>query len=245
MNPEEYVKLDRLEKEHWFYSGKREIVRYWIDKLHPLSPSSLLVDCGAGTGQFAAEMQSHCRVLAVDDHEESLKIATSKLGPSSVKKGSCLALPLSDESADCLTAMDVLEHVQEDAQAIGEFARVLKPEAIAVITVPALKSLWSDWDVSLHHFRRYTRSSFLKLLEHPEFRIEHWNFVNVVALPAVYIARKLRAIAGSTQRAEDAIPPRRLNLALKAAFTGLACQSKIRFPLGVGLLAVIRKVPKK
>ena len=214
---------------------------YWIEKLHPLWRESLLVDCGAGTGQFAAEMQQFCRVLAVDDHEESLEIAMSKLGSSSVKRGSCLALPLSDESTDCLTALDVLEHVPDDAKAITEFARVLKPEGIAVITVPALKSLWSDWDVSLHHCRRYGRNSFLKLLDHPEFRIEHWNFVNVLALPAVYLTRKLRVITGATIRAEDKLPPRWLNLALKTAFTGLACQNKIRFPVGVGLVAVIRK----
>ena len=242
MNPEEYAKLERLEKEHWFYAGKRDIVRYWIDKLHPLSTESLLVDCGAGTGQFAAEMQKFCRVFAVDDHDESLQIAMSKLGSSTVKRGSCLALPVSDESADTLTALDVLEHVREDVKAINEFARVLKPQGIAVITVPALKLLWSDWDVALHHVRRYTQRSFLKLLDHPQLAIEHWNFINVLALPAVYFARKIRTIIGTSQRrAEDSIPPQTLNRVLKKAFTGLACQTKIRFPLGVGLLAVVRR----
>jgi SAM-dependent methyltransferase len=244
MNPDEYLKLDRLEKEHWFYAGKREIVRYWIQKLHPLSPASLLVDCGAGTGQFAAEMQKLCRVLAVDDHDESLEIAISKLGPSSVKKGSCVALPLPSESVDCLTALDVLEHVADDARAIAEFARVLKPAGIAVITAPALRALWSDWDVSLHHCRRYNRQSFLRLLTHPLFALEHWNFINVLALPAVYLSRKLRAITGASRRAEDAIPPKWLNVFLRKTFTALAKQDQVRFPFGVGLLAVLRKISR-
>src|SRR5689334_22698504 len=101
MNPEEYQKLNQLEKEHWFYSGKRDIVRYWINQCHPLSRESLLLDCGAGTGQFASEMQSVCNVLAVDDHDESLENAKSKLGETAVKRGSCLSLPVEDASVDC------------------------------------------------------------------------------------------------------------------------------------------------
>lgn len=241
MNPDEYFKLNQLEKEHWFYAGKREIVRYWIGQLHPLSTGSLLVDCGAGTGQFAAEMQPFCRVLAVDDHDESLALAASKLGASSVRRGSCTALPISPASADCLTALDVLEHVEDDARAIKEFTRVLKPGGIAIITVPAMPALWSDWDISLHHFRRYTRRSLLNLLAVPEFTIEHWNFINVFALIPVYLSRKLRSLAQTSRRAEDVIPARGLNLFLKTTFTALACQRTIRFPAGVGLLAVVRR----
>lgn len=241
MNPEEYTKLNRLEKEHWFYAGKREIVRYWIARLHPLNTGSLLVDCGAGSGQFAAEMQSTCRALAIDDHDESLTIATSKLGSGAVARGSCLDLPLAAESVDCLTALDVLEHVEDDAGAIAEFARVLKPGGIAVITVPALQILWSDWDESLHHFRRYSRENFLRLVRTPPFSIEHWNFINVLALPAVFLSRKFRTITGASDRAEDVVPPHWLNKPLKTAFVSLACQETIRFPWGVGLLAILRR----
>ena len=241
MNADEYLKLDQLEKEHWFYAGKREIVRYWIDKVQPLKPQSLLIDCGAGTGQFAAEMKAYCRVMAVDDHEESLALAASKVGASSVKKGSATALPILDESADCLTALDVLEHVEDDTKAMKEFARVLKTDGILIITVPALPALWSDWDVSLHHFRRYGRDTWLNLIEDPHFKVEHWNFVNVLALPLIYLSRKFRAIVPTKHRAEDAIPPKWLNLLLKEAFTSLACQEKIHFPTGVGLLGVLRR----
>jgi SAM-dependent methyltransferase len=241
MNADEYLKLDQLEKEHWFYAGKREIVRYWINKVQPLKPHSLLVDCGAGTGQFAAEMSAYCRVMAVDDHDESLAIAASKLGASSVKRGSITALPLSDQSADSLTALDVLEHVEDDKKAMQEFARVLKPGGILIITVPALPALWSDWDVSLHHFRRYSRKTWLNLIGDSHFTVEHWNFVNVLALPLVYLSRKFRAIVPTQRRAEDAIPSKWLNFLLRRSFTIFACQEKIRFPIGVGLLGVLRR----
>ena len=119
---------------------------------------------------------------------------------------------------------------------------MLKPEGIAVITVPALRALWSDWDVSLHHCRRYNRQSFLRLLTHPLFAMEHWNFINVLALPAVYLSRKLRAITGASSRAEDPTFPQSRLMFLRKAFTALANQEQVRFPFGVGLLAVLRKI---
>ncbi|MBA2623297.1 MAG: class I SAM-dependent methyltransferase, partial [Chthoniobacterales bacterium] len=193
MNPEEYRKLRELEQEHWFYAGKREIVRHWINHFAPLTPEATLVDCGAGTGSFAVEMHGRCRVLAVDDHQQSLEILRRVLPPEHVREGSALALPVPDASVDCLTALDVLEHVEQDEAAIREFARVQKPGGIGVITVPALPALWSDWDVALHHFRRYRKQHLIRVLAQPGFRLEHCHYLNVAALPAIYLARKIRA----------------------------------------------------
>lgn len=246
MNPDEYANLARVETGHWFYVGKRQIVRHWIQRVRPLSPGDLLADCGAGTGTFAEEMVPHCRVLAIDDHEESMELARRKLGADRVKKGSCTALPLEDGSVDVLTALDVIEHVEQDRQALGEFARVTRPGGIVVITVPALMSLWSDWDVALHHFRRYTRPTLLDLVPRDAFEVVHCNYVNVAAFPLVLLVRKWRALkmklGGKIDaRSEDAIPPGPLNALLRWSFVGPACQAAVPFPFGVGLLAVLRR----
>jgi len=61
-------------------------------------------------------------------------------------------------------------------------------------------------------------------------------------LPAIYLARKIRAWTGLSRRMEDAVPPPWLNRSLKLAFTALVCQRAVKFPWGVGLLAVVRRV---
>jgi SAM-dependent methyltransferase len=245
MNPEEYQNLASVEARHWYYAGKREIVRYWIRRCHPLQPAHLLADCGAGTGIFADEMRAACRVVALDDFEESLQLLRMRLGEANVRRGSCAALPLADDSVDVLTALDVLEHVEDDRAALREFRRVLRPGGIAVITVPALMALWSDWDVALRHFRRYNRRSLREIVP-DEFEILHVNYVNVVVLPAVFAVRKSRGLkqrlglkAGA--RSEDAVPPPQLNNVLRWLFVKLACQQTIEFPVGVGLIMVLRK----
>lgn len=246
MNPNEYTNLADVEREHWFYSGKRIIVRHWIQRLRPLRRDDLLADCGAGTGLFASEMTALCRVIAIDDFEESLVIARRNLGDDRVRRGSCTALPLDDSSVDVLTALDVIEHVQEDHLALREFARVVRPGGLAIITVPALMLLWSDWDVALHHFRRYTRRSLLDVIPRAQFEIACCQYVNVAAFPIVLAVRKFRAIkqrlGGRVEnRSEDAIPPRLLNNLLRWSFVKPACQNVLRFPAGVGLLAVLRR----
>jgi SAM-dependent methyltransferase len=246
MDPNEYENLARIENGHWFYVGKRDIVRHWIQRVHPLRPDHLLADCGAGTGTFASEMAAHCRVVALDDHEESLNLARKKLGAERVKQGACTHLPLPDQSVDVLTALDVIEHVEHDRSAMEEFSRVVKPGGIVVITVPALMMLWSDWDVTLHHFRRYTRRSLLEIVSPDVFQLIHCNYVNVAVLPLVLLVRKWRALktrfGGKIQsRSEDAIPPGWINGLLRWVFVKLACQSLVRFPGGVGLLAVLRR----
>lgn len=245
MNPEEYQNLARVETDHWFYVGKREIVRHWIDHFHPLQRKDVLVDCGAGTGIFAGEMRGVCDVLALDDFEESLELLRKRLGENNVRKGSCTALPLTDSSVDVLTALDVIEHVEDDRAALREFSRVLRPGGVAVITVPALMALWSSWDVTLRHFRRYTKSSLLKIVP-PEFEILHANYINVAVLPIVFAVRKwrgLKRLLGMKveTRLEDNIPAPWLNNFLRRAFVKLGCQKTIQFPAGVGLLIILRK----
>jgi hypothetical protein len=140
-----------------------------------------------------------------------------------------------------------LEHVKDDQLAVTEFARVLKVSGVAVVTVPAMQSLWSDWDEALHHYRRYHHVSLLKLFDAASFKIIHWNYINVLATPAAFAARKLRALSrgkcrgNPSARLEDKILPRWLDSSLSMSFKALACQSWIRFPVGVGLLVIAKR----
>lgn len=242
MNSAEYDNLARVEKIHWYYSGKRAIAKTWLNRSGKLTKASLLADCGAGTGAFAVEMTSDCQVIAVDDYPESLAILKDRLGQQSVRAGSCTSLPLESESCDFVTALDVLEHIDDDQAAIKELWRILKPGGTIVITVPALMSLWSDWDVSLRHFRRYDKRGLHNLLCPLPFEIVELNYMNFFAFPAVWLSRKLRAKTGGGEtRAEDQLPPDWANSLLRSLFVWSSCQRLFAWPFGVGLLAVARK----
>lgn len=245
VNTDEYSNLARVETGHWFYVGKREIVRYWINRYRALKPNDQLADCGAGTGIFADEMRACCQVVAVDDFPESIELLRARLGEKNVRKGSCTNLPLDNGSVTVLTALDVVEHVEHDRPAMLEFLRVLQPGGLAIVTVPAMMCLWSDWDVSLHHYRRYHRGDLLAIIP-PEFEILRLEYINVAVFPLIYGIRKWRGLLArlgfkQTHRSEDTVPSRWLNGFLRWLYVWSACRWNVRFPAGVGLLAVLRK----
>ena len=247
MNPEEYEKLDRLDRVHWFYRGKRAIVRHWIERHRRLGPDDLLIDAGMGTGTWLVEMSRRCRVLGLDDHDESLAVAGPRLRAVG---GACLKtrlerVDLPDGCAAVVTLMDVLEHLDDDAAALREMIRLTRPGGLIVITVPALRWLWSDWDVALHHRRRYHRGELLDLVRQPGVEVLRCAYINTALLPPIGLVRlwrKLRPPRPGSQRLEDAVPGRLLNAVFYRSLTAPACWPWFRPPAGVSLLAVLRRI---
>ena len=246
MNADEYTNLERVERDHWYYAGKRELVSAWLERCGPVRPEHTLIDCGAGTGIFAQEMAARCTVYVLDDHAESIRILRTRFSEERILRVSGTGIPLPDGAVDFLTALDVLEHIERDAAAADEFARVLRPGGSAVITVPASMALWSDWDVALHHFRRYDRARLVALFDPAKWELLHVNYTNVVAFPAVWAIRRWRSLraprAGApVHRTEDAVPASPVNALLRRVFVGLGKVRGVRFPFGVSLILVARR----
>ncbi|MCF7687607.1 MAG: class I SAM-dependent methyltransferase [Cephaloticoccus sp.] len=243
MDAAEYTNLQQVEEKHWYYAGKRELVRRWLQRVGPPKPAETLLDCGAGTGRFAREMVAHCRVLVLDDHEESLRLLREIFAADQVIALTGGEVPLPDASVDYITALDVLEHVEHDKEAVQGFHRLLKPGGIALVTVPAGMALWSDWDVSLHHFRRYSRPQLRAIFPGEQWEIIYLNYTNIPAFPIAWVLRRLRskkpAEAGKS-RMEDRIPAPWLNRILQGIFVRMAFW-RLPFPFGLSLLLVARK----
>jgi len=178
----------------------------------------------------------------LDDHEEALHLLRQRFRPEQVLSLAGDRVPLPDAALEYVTALDVLEHVPDDAAVVRGFARLLKPGGLAVVTVPAGMALWSDWDVALHHFRRYRRSQLRALFPAAEWDVVHANYTNVLAWPAVWLVRRGRAWfrRGTAARTEDKLPPRWLNALLRAIFAGMALW-RVPLPFGVSLVLVARR----
>lgn len=248
MNAAEYANLERIEAAHWYYAGKRELVARWIARARPARPGRVdrLLDCGAGTGLFAREMAALFDTWVLDDHEESLRLLRAKFPADRVLSLAGDRVPLADGSLEVVTALDVLEHTPDDGAVVRGFHRLLVPGGLAVVTVPASMALWSDWDVGLHHYRRYHRAQLRALFPAAEWDLVHLNYTNVPAYPAVWLLRRWRkwfpaaAAAPGAERAEDKIPAPWLNGLLRRIFVAMAFWP-VPFPFGVSLLLVARK----
>jgi ubiquinone/menaquinone biosynthesis C-methylase UbiE len=238
MNEAEYSELARVEETHWYYAGKRELVAKLISTIRPPQPTDTLLDCGAGTGRFAEEMSAHCRVLVLDGHEQALKMLRTRFKPEQIFALTGDNVPLPDQSLEMVSALDVLEHTPDDKIVVKEFLRLLKPGGIAIVTVPASMALWSAWDESLHHYRRYTRPQLVALFPPERWEVAYVNYTNVPVFPIVWLIRKMKR--WQPNRLDDRPLPSWLNWLLRRQFVGLAL-SRVPMPFGVSLVLLARK----
>ncbi|MCP4239959.1 MAG: class I SAM-dependent methyltransferase [bacterium] len=82
----------------------------------------------------------------------------------------------SDYSArqfDCLAAFEVLEHIEDDHNALRQWRELLKPGGTLLLSVPSHQKKWGPIDVWAGHFRRYERADLKALLEQQGFTDVH------------------------------------------------------------------------
>ena len=241
MRPEEFHALARVEREHWFYRGKRAIVRHWLRALRPLAADDLLVDVGAGTGQFLIELAGSCQALGIEPDRVGLQIASGT--KARLVRGSIAALPVASGRAAAVTALDVLEHVEDEGAALRELVRITRPTGLVALHVPAFPALWSDWDVALGHRRRYTLPELHRLVEGAGLAIRRCVYVNSAAFLPILLYRRLRTRRrpGAAERLEDHVPPAALNALLYALFVVPARWRWFAPPVGVSILCIAEK----
>jgi SAM-dependent methyltransferase len=181
-------------------------------------------------------------VLGIEYIEEARRLARERKGID-LLAGSILDLPLKDESVKVAIALDVLEHVEDDRLAFSEMLRVTERRGVLIINVPAFMSLWSEWDVSLGHHRRYTRSMLHDVfaLYTREFEIVHFAYANAFAFLPMWAYRKGSKYLKFQSRAEDRIPSPRINSLMLKLFVDPGKKPWFHPPFGSSLFCVLRK----
>ena len=91
-------------------------------------------------------------------------------------RGGAERVPLRGAAFDWVLALDVLEHLKDDAGALAEAARLLKPGGRLVLTVPAWPGLWSEHDVALGHHRRYRRADLVRRVRSAGLEVERTTY---------------------------------------------------------------------
>lgn len=169
MNIEEYEKMYELEDSYWWFQGRLKMIQTILDQYLPEPPRrNRVLDVGCGTGLMLSKAAT-LKPIGLDFSHLALKFCRSRDARNLVR-GDVIHLPFADGSLDLILALDLMEHVERDDLLIREFNRVLRPGGYLMATVPAHPRLWSDHDVALHHFRRYTYDSFRRLLRSGDFR---------------------------------------------------------------------------
>jgi SAM-dependent methyltransferase len=178
------------EDRHWWYRGRRRIVCEELAQL-PTGPTVRVLDAGCGSGRLLDELRDYGHVTGLDLNPDSVEIARSR-GHEDVVQGPVEELPWPDETFDLVISLDMVEHTADDRVTLRELRRVTKPGGYFLMTVPALRALWSSHDVFNNHFRRYDRRMMRALAAETGWSIERMTYFNSLLLPPAAIVRLLQ-----------------------------------------------------
>jgi len=173
------------------------------------SPGKIM-EIGCGSGALVAEFAKlGFTGIGIEQSPSALRLANRLAREVSNLRIASNLLDIPLESQDYLAAFEVLEHIDDDQQALSEWARYLRPGGEVVISVPAHPERWNPADVWAGHFRRYTRSSLSDLaaasgLEVISVQCYGYPFASFMEhLAAPIYARQLRMLeAGNVDKTE-------------------------------------------
>jgi SAM-dependent methyltransferase len=191
--------------------------------------SLLNVGCGSGVfNDLAAE--GGFAVRGVEPDLKAWELAMKRAGTRyPVANQNLLDLEEKD-SADVVVMHDVLEHIDCEGAAVDALAGLVRPGGVAVVSVPALDSLFGYHDRQLGHYRRYTRTSLRRAL-HPRFKIEKIRYLGLSGVPLVLWYSRIR---------NEPYPfgdNRRFGRKLLSA--ACAVEERVPFPLGTSVVAMV------
>lgn len=232
-----YREMADLDQRHWWYRARREVLRDLIRRAaHPPSDARVL-EIGCGTGHNLEMLGSFGHVDAVEVDDESRAIAEKRLGRS-IASAPLPGLAGIPDRYDLIAALDVIEHIDEDAAAIAAIAGKLKPGGKFVMTVPAHPWMWSAHDVVNHHKRRYSKASLRRLIEGSPLKLEKLGYFNSLLFPAAVAERIASKVRGKDD-ADVKLPSAPLNSALRSVFAAERhLVGRLPLPPGLSLFAV-------
>ncbi len=232
-----------LDDRHWWYRGRRRIIRAELDRL-PVPASARVLDAGCGSGRTLDELSPYGEVFGVELDPGAADVARAR-GRGEVVVGRLEELPWEDGSFDLITCLDVIEHTPDDRVTLSELRRVSRPGAFLLVTVPAYQGLWSTHDVANHHYRRYSRPRLRAAAVDAGWRVDRMTSFNGLLLApaaAVRLAerRRLREPNGD-YKPELTLGPDWLNSLLEQPLRLEArwLSSGRTMPAGLSLLAVL------
>src|SRR5882757_9201943 len=193
MTSDELQAMLSSDEDHWWYRGRRRVLRAALDRL-PLAPAARLLDAGCGSGRTLDELARYGRVSGIDLSAEAVAAARER-GHDDVRVARVEELPFADATFDVVTCLDVIEHTPDDGATLAELRRVTRPGGLLLVTVPAYQALWSWHDEVNLHFRRYETPSLRAAARSAGWEIvgdTHFNSLLLAPAAAVRLAQRRR-----------------------------------------------------
>jgi len=238
--------FNEIEKSHWWWEGRREILRQEL----PTRSGLNILDIGCGTGEtmsFVKSFLSKSKLTGVDNSQVAINFARKR--GHKVLKVNALKLPFEDNTFDVILILDVIEHIKDDYAFLSEAKRVLKKSGKIIVTAPALQFIWSKHDTGQGHYRRYTRHMMRDLARQSRLKISRLSYFNFFLSFPIIVIRLLSRLPVFSRFGEydsdlnfQVAKKSYLNSILRSIFVNeIKLMRYLNYPIGISVCAVFRK----
>ncbi|MBA2608884.1 MAG: methyltransferase domain-containing protein [Actinobacteria bacterium] len=177
----------RASRHFWYRLRARAIDRF-------IAPNSTVLDVGAGAGSLGHILRESRPDVVYRFREPEPELHEHLVatfgGTSQAPAGTKF------DGATCAVLLDVIEHVEDDAELLRAIARELPTGSTIAVTVPAFKILWSGWDTTVGHFRRYNRRELRRTLVDAGLTVTDTRYIFLELFPVAVARRVLRRDTG-------------------------------------------------
>lgn len=246
MQSHHYPILYQVEETHWWYVGRRRIIQSLVEKIRGTlnDPNPRILDVGCGTGANLKMLAKYGRAEGVDISSQAVEFCRER-GLESVKLGAAEDLPYESDSFELITALDVIEHLDDDVAGLREMRRVLRHDGRLLLFVPAFMFLWGVQDDVSNHRRRYTLPSLLQVVKEAGFSVEWASYANISFFLPVLLVRSVMRWLGLRAATEYGINISLMNGPFSSLFAAERFIFKNgRLPFGVSAVCIAKRVEK-
>jgi SAM-dependent methyltransferase len=240
VSPEAYTEMAAIQSAHWWYVARRRILESQIRSLS-LPPDARILEIGSGTGANLDLLATFGEVTGLEMSPQAIALARQGVPSPRVRlvQGRCPDdLSRVEGAFDLICLLDVLEHIDGDAECLARLAGRLAPGGRILLTVPAHAWLWGPHDVQMHHRRRYSARGLRGALRSAGLQALRLSHFNTLLFPLAVAERLAERLAGSN-RAATSIPPAWINAGMRGIFASeRALIGRMPLPFGLSLLAL-------
>lgn len=234
-------------KKNTFLQIHRNKVDWWLETKAKVILSILtttfedkdvtILDIGSGTGFLASYVREHGynKITVSDRSKTALNLLNKQF--DSVISINLPNKPNLRKKYHCILLLDVMEHIRDDYSTLENLKKLLKPNGVIIITVPAFEFLWSQKDIRVEHMRRYTFKTLKRVIQIAKLNIEYITYYNFFLFFPAILYSLVNKRNEKISRYKS-MPHKMFKNIFQLEVPFII--NKFKFPFGVSLLAIVR-----